>query len=147
MKLKFRAYYKPDFDSPDGALKFEQKIIDDELKFVYDEDIRYSFDIVFLDDDWIIQQYTGLKDKNGVEIYVGDILDCPWGFEPEEYSRGYVVFWKGAFCLAKGVEEDDEMRRYVHYDLWGFNDTPTRSCFWENAEILGNIYENPEFGF
>lgn len=68
-----------------------------------------------------LMQYTGLKDKNGKEIYEGDIL-----FESfrEEYLK--VVFENGSFrAEADGYSSDLE-----GYDY---------SC-----EVIGNIYENPE---
>ena len=34
--------------------------------------------------------------------------------------------------------------RLVFWDCYGFNDTPTRSDFLDRAEIVGNIFENPE---
>jgi uncharacterized phage protein (TIGR01671 family) len=92
--------------------------------------------------DNILNQYTGLEDKNGKEIYEGDILGCPWNFNTEYFSYGEVVFWKGSFHLSKG--DESEYPEYCPHDLYGFNDTPTRREFWENATIIGNIHENPD---
>lgn len=64
-------------------------------------------------------QYTGLKDKNDVEIYEGDLLS----FGPD--SHAHTVVWN----LDKAVFE--------------ISDWPLHESVYA-AEIIGNIYENPE---
>jgi hypothetical protein len=81
-------------------------------------------------DNLVYMQYTGLKDKNGNEIYEGDILYMP-AFSPE---KNIVRFNRGGFCLEPVLA------------------APLESSFWpdikyaedEGSEVIGNIYENPE---
>jgi hypothetical protein len=69
---------------------------------------------------WELMQYTGLKDKNGVEIYEGDILHL----ELDDINAS-VKFERGMFCLSI------------------FSDTPLNEFNYGN-EVIGNIYSNPE---
>ena len=73
------------------------------------------------------RQYTGLKDKNGKEIYEGDIvkLDSWEGVQQ-------IVFIEGAFCLA------DKHGLYVG-DIHYINHADKNQ-----VTIIGNIWENPE---
>lgn len=84
------------------------------------------------DDDTILMQYTGLKDKNGVEIFEGDIVNA-CGYDSDQgriYKTtdftGVIVYRKNSFCLQFGD----------FLDSWWAND--------EEVEVIGNIYENPE---
>lgn len=65
-----------------------------------------------------VMQYTGFKDKNGKEIYEGDIL---------QFESGY----KDKVTLASGC-----------YLLAG--DYLSNSVTWYKPTVIGNIYENPE---
>ncbi len=87
----------------------------------------------FCNDDYIFMQYTGLKDKNGKEIYEGDILNCfnVW----DEYSVNGKLKWCGYYpafdVITKNGGHLEEDCHCFTSDQWEF-------------EIIGNIYENPE---
>lgn len=74
-----------------------------------------------------LMQYTGLKDKNGKEIYEGDILE--WKSEEEGSSDKYEVTWNEEKCGFRAEWLRD--RKQMHSPENDF-------------EIIGNIYENPE---
>jgi len=83
-----------------------------------------------------LSQFTGLKDKNGKEIYEGDILQRGDG----EYGGTWrVLYSKGGFG-AKEERPDlgrDKVSNYYGLDCGIFHDNT-----WE---IIGNQYENPDF--
>lgn len=83
---------------------------------------------------FIIEQYTGLKDKNDKEIYEGDIVkfaDLELAMKP----AGVVCFSDGKFFV-KDWEFDDGSYHIV--DFYDYN-IPYR-----DFEVIGNIHENPE---
>lgn len=79
-----------------------------------------------------IGQYTGLTDKNGKKIFEGDICRFDNG-EPDESERytNYAVQWDCVNC------------RYVVVDAYNCEDC-LDIFFAKHAEVIGNIYDNPE---
>ena len=77
--------------------------------------------------NYSLMQFTGLKDKNGKEIYEGDIVEYS-NFNGHIYRR-VVVYFAPQFYLAPNLSEQ--------FNLDTFS-TPTI-----HETIIGNIYENP----
>ncbi len=102
-------------------------------------DGRYEIDMgwVKVFPDLIIEQYTGLKDKNGKEIYEGDIVKC---YSRRKLIGEYQVIWNedcGGFeceSLKPLVDGGDRMLR----DVRVFNEISIQ------FRVIGNIHENPE---
>jgi len=96
-----------------------------------------------IDDDIELMQYTGLKDKNGKEIYEGDIVR---GFEKEAGFPPYdstlpraIEFRDGCWCFnANRYDEGD----WIRFGFWTHSNKGKTTL--KQLEVIGNIYENPE---
>ena len=86
----------------------------------------------------IFEQFTGLLDKNGKEIYEGDIVDSD--------NFDLVVCFLSNYKYETSVDENDGEHYYVY--LTGFfghyKDKSGYSTLHNELEVIGNIYENPE---
>ena len=92
-------------------------------------------------DKWIVfQQFTGLHDKNGKEIYEGDILGI--GTTGQEYCE--VVFRDGCFGINAGWLVRENRRQGINRDVFIPLNTYCNDVFQDAVEVIGNIYENPE---
>ena len=72
----------------------------------------------------ILMQFTGLKDKNGIDIYEEDIVKTEHAF----VKTGIIIYTKHSFEIQGICDEDSLIKNYD----------------WSGIEIIGNIYENPE---
>lgn len=85
--------------------------------------------------DCVVQQYTGFKDKNGREIFEGDLVNFSFKVEhgEKENFKNYIVVWDSILGMW-GVEEDTYVTNKFEF---GFNEIA-------ELEVVGNIFENKD---
>lgn len=86
----------------------------------------------------ILMQSTGLKDKNGAEIFEGDIVQSTWyDVDNNPYKKKGEITYVGAQYVIVYDSQFDVETGEITYDAHNLT-------YAEDAEVIGNIYEQPE---
>jgi uncharacterized phage protein (TIGR01671 family) len=143
-EIKFRAW-----DAEIKEMHYLDKI-NFNLKYGYYQDDNAEWGRVELEN---CMQYTGLKDKNGKEIYEGDIIGVPYinpmGGIDDKYDPDTVypvIFEYGEFALKRSNSNQslmDWLKKGTgeYIPNYGNRRIVTDEFI---GEVIGNIYENPE---
>ena len=154
--IKFRAWDKEKKEmlksNDDGTCKVSPEVYDSAFIFIglngevmkyerertrgatfFDAGIQGQHEIDGTNEKFILMQFTGLKDKNGKEIYEGDIVQTKNKFDKvvqeREITFGELVDYNEGYKIKVGI---------------GFNiHNKDKGCFEYTEEVIGNIYENP----
>lgn len=122
MEYKFRVW--------DKDLNMMSYSNDDLLVMFLGNDICVAYDNPAGDGEvknYELMQYVGIKDINGVEIYEGDILKCK--LYNDRYEN-YKVHWNEKEGMFEALNKFNT--NFIDYTMWN------------EFEIVGNLYENPE---
>lgn len=100
--------------------------------------------VLFHKDDKIMQ-YTGLKDKNGKEIYEGDIVQGISNIFSHG-TKSVVEYYNGSYIISL-LYDQTPLQLFDLPKIYKPENYPIdidKSNRLEEFEVIGNIYENPE---
>jgi uncharacterized phage protein (TIGR01671 family) len=83
-------------------------------------------------EDFILLQFTGLKTRDGIEVWEGDVITCRDGTFEIQYEESFAKF-----IMVNGED------RILSADNFFIRGQEADTCM-RSIEVIGNIYENPE---
>ena len=129
-EIKFRIYFEDEEPFMSEPITLEDLLHEDWIEFQNEDntlslplkDFRFFYE---RNKNYKIMQYTGLKDKNGVEIYEGDIVKIKC------YDKNFIgkVVFNTAHLEYQLIDKDN-----FYSEIWDKLE----------PEVIGNIYDNPE---
>ena len=127
MTPKFRVWN----EKTESFIDYGDLMLDLKNGKVYSGDVgipEYTIDVT---NQVILMQYTGCRDKNGIEIYEGDVIK-------DKYDKTWLVQWYvGAFVITNKIPDSDgQTSTYSH-----FSNLSNHHFYFE---VIGNMWENPE---
>ena len=123
--------------------RFKFRVFDKTKKKMYYESNMLNFEYILSNENLILMQCTGLKDKNGNLIYEGDVIktsfvNCETGeAEEDDGNFSQIHFRDCCFCIVQNVGTKHEYAEHL-FNEWGEE--------WDGGcyEVIGNIYENKD---
>ncbi len=151
--IKFRAFHKPTKRMFPVYGFNKEYVFEDTLDGIYSTETNPA-----RIEDCILMQFAGLENKDGKEIYEGDILTftCIYGFHSEllhewkelnqlDSINGIGSLFKGIICvdIQRGLMLKRLDNNYAE-PLFGRSQIIESWFELETCDIAGNIYQNPE---
>ena len=138
-EIKYLAYFKPNGQGQTYAGTYEVISIDFNYQLIKVKRESVFAESLFRFDEVILREFTGLRDKNGKEVFEGAILGNSL---PEIEVEGEVE-WDNDLASFVLVSRDAFGKAMATFRFWN---KPSYQM-WRNStefEIVGDIYSNPE---